>query len=135
MKSAESSPCSALRRWRWLLLPLCLAVVAFLFVVNPTDYAWTPKCTFRQLTGFDCPGCGFQRAAHAMLHGRWAEAWAYNRFLIYALPFLACIMAAEWWPSQRVRERLRRIFEGRVALVAYLVLYVAWGVWRNVAGI
>ena len=109
-------------------------VLAALYFIRPTDYEWVPKCMFRQLTGFDCPGCGLQRAAHAALHGQWAEAWAYNRFLIYSLPYLLCVMVAEWFSWGRVQQWMRRVFEGREALWIYLVLYVTWGVARNVMG-
>ena len=118
-----------------LLLLGCIAAVALLYTFNPTDWALAPKCLFKVLTGFSCPGCGFQRAAHAALHGHWAEAWAYNRFLIYSLPYLLCVMLAEWCTRGRLRERLRRIFEGREACWTYVLLFVVWGVVRNVYGI
>lgn len=122
------------KHFRWLLLLVVAGVLAALYFIRPTDYEWVPKCMFRQLTGFDCPGCGLQRAAHAALHGQWAEAWAYNRFLIYSLPYLLCVMVAEWFSWGRVQQWMRRVFEGRKALWIYLVLYVTWGVARNVMG-
>ena len=118
-----------------LLLLVCITAIALLYTFNPTEWALAPKCMFKMLTGLSCPSCGFQRAAHAALHGHWAEAWAYNRFLIYSLPYLLCVMFTEWCARGRLRERLRHIFEGREACWTYVVLFVVWGVVRNVYGI
>lgn len=118
-----------------LFAAVCATVLAMLYFVNPVGTQWAPKCGFRQLTGLSCPGCGIQRAAHAFLHGHIAEAWAYNRFLIYSLPYLLCLMFTEWVARGAQRERLRAVFESRWACGLYIVLFVVWGVVRNVLGI
>ena len=118
---------------RLIFIAVALAAAAALFLLNPTDHAFIPKCPFKLVTGFDCPGCGFQRAVHALLHGRIAEAWAYNRFLVYSVPYLVCVMLTEWvWKGKR-KERWQRIFEGRVAIGLYIALFFAWGIFRNIA--
>jgi hypothetical protein len=33
-----------------------------------------PKCPFKMITGFSCPGCGIQRALYAIMHGNIKEA-------------------------------------------------------------
>lgn len=45
-----------------------------------------PRCMFKLITGYDCPGCGSQRALHAVLNGRFAEAWTANPFVFFAAP-------------------------------------------------
>lgn len=120
---------------RPLLLFLAAALAAvLLYTFNPTEWALAPKCMFKVLTGLSCPGCGFQRAAHAALHGHWAEAWAYNRFLIYSLPYLLGVAAAEWFTWGWVQQRLRSVLESPRALLLYVALYVIWGIVRNVLG-
>ncbi len=34
-----------------------------------------PRCLFKLITGYECPGCGSQRAFHSLLHGDIAAAW------------------------------------------------------------
>lgn len=118
------------KRSFWLVVALCAALL--LYWVNPIGTLLMPRCPFKVLTGFDCPGCGFLRATHAALHGRLAEAWAYNRFLIYSIPYLLSIMLTEWVLKGERQERWRRVVEGSTAIRLYVVLFVVWGVVRNI---
>ena len=81
------------------------------------------------------PGCGFQRALHAALHGHWAEAINYNLFLIYSLPYLLCLALTEWVMWGKWQMQCRRIFESQKAGMLYLVLFITWGIVRNILGI
>lgn len=126
------------KRWfasRWLWLGLAVAALAVLFTLNPTDYVWMPKCPFKLLTGWQCPGCGFQRAVHALLHGHPVEAWRYNRFLILAVPWLIVVAFTEYVLKGERQARWRRIFEGPWPIGLYAVAFVIWGVARNILGI
>lgn len=49
---------------------------------------WGIQCTFHRLTGYLCPGCGGQRAIHALLHGNIIEAFHDNVLIILILPLL-----------------------------------------------
>ena len=91
-----------------------------------------PKCTFKLITGYDCPGCGAQRAIHALLHGRLSEALSYNYFMVYSVPYLMAVLYTEYAVKGKRQWRLRRIFEGKTAITLYIVLFVAWGIVRNV---
>lgn len=123
------------RRLRLAAIVLSLLVgLGVLYVLNPTEYTFMPQCPFRLLTGLSCPGCGIQRAVHALLHGRVAEAWSYNPFMVYSVPYALAVALTEWvWRGGR-QARWRRVFEGRVAVWLYLASFCVWGVVRNVLG-
>lgn len=129
------SPLTRLRLWRLAAALAVVGAVAWLFVVNPTGGGWAPQCPFRLVTGLSCPGCGFQRAMHAALHGRWAEAAGYNLFLTLALPYLALVFTAEYLMRGQRRDRFLRVIAGPPALAVYVALFIAWGIVRNVLGI
>ena len=84
-------------RRRRLIAKLCAAVAfagagaAVLFYIDPMSATFFPKCFFKTLTGWHCPGCGTGRAAHALLHADFACAFRMNPLLIVALPFLAAL--------------------------------------------
>ena len=52
--------------------------LVFYYVFNPESNRFLLKCPFKFATGFDCPGCGSQRALHALLHGEFIQAFSYN---------------------------------------------------------
>jgi hypothetical protein len=70
-----------------VLLAFASAVLLFLF--NPAESAFYPRCFFKMFTGLDCPGCGGLRAAHRLLHGDIGTAFALNPLLVGLLPFAA----------------------------------------------
>ena len=49
-----------------------------LFFLDPTKYAFFPKCAFYVMTGYSCPGCGSSRALYALTHGNVFEAFRLN---------------------------------------------------------
>ena len=67
------------------------ATVVILVVLALTDPAsgTLPRCPVHQLTGLWCPGCGSQRALHALLHGHVGAAIGLNVLMMCALPLLA----------------------------------------------
>src|SRR6185503_20478075 len=62
----------------------------FLFFFNPALPAnqFFPKCPFRLLTGWQCPGCGSTRAFYHLLHLHPLEAFKLNPLMILTLPFI-----------------------------------------------
>ena len=58
-------------------------------LLDPARHAIFPKCPFLMLTGgLRCPGCGSQRALHALLHLEFKEAFLYNPMVVISIPFL-----------------------------------------------
>lgn len=66
-------------------------LLAVLFVFDPATAGFYPPCLFRTFLGMQCPGCGSLRAAHQLLHGNLAAAWALNKPLLIALPLAAAL--------------------------------------------
>jgi len=66
------------------------AVAIFLFFFNPASPAnqWFPKCPFRLLTGWQCPGCGSTRALYQLLHLHPLAAFKLNPLMVLTLPFI-----------------------------------------------
>lgn len=120
---------------RTLVVLVVLVAEVVFFVMDPGRFPFAPRCVFHLLTGWDCPACGVQRAAHAFLHGRWAEAVRYNLFLVVSLPYLVLLVAERWFVRGPWRRRLHRVLYDRRLILAYFWMVVAWWVVRNVLGI
>lgn len=100
-----------------------------LYRVDPAQHALTLPCAFRTVTGLACPGCGFTRAAHALLHGEIARAFSLNPWSFVSAPLLAAFFAA---PSVAPPSRSHRT---RVVLAwTGAALTLAFWIWRNTQG-
>lgn len=115
-----------------LILLLLVGGVIIYTLFDPTQYVWMPKCPFRLLTGWNCPACGLQRAAHALLHGKFAEALSYNYFFVISIPYLIVLMLAEVLKRTSRGEAFIRAAEHPILARIYIILFFVWGVARNI---
>ena len=90
-------------------------------------------CPLHWLTGLNCPFCGGQRMAWAILQGEWVEAFHYNPFLFCLLPIIILFLLA-YLPASPLRARLKFLLSDR-ALLFYLIIMLLWGIIRNIYGI
>lgn len=116
-----------------------LAIIAILtlgglvlYYINPVQYWFMPKCPFKLITGLSCPGCGIQRAIHALFHGRVEEAISYNYFLVYSGPYAVSFVILWLLPNNKNREKLRKIIENKYVVDFYILSFMIWFFVRNV---
>jgi len=57
---------------------LALLVAGLVAFALMPELPHVPLCFYHAMTGHDCPGCGTTRAVFAILHGRFANAAAFN---------------------------------------------------------
>lgn len=116
------------RLWVWLVLAGVMALVAVYAVVDPTA-PFMPRCVFRTLTGWECPGCGSQRFLHALLDGHPLQAVRYNYFLPLGFAMIGVVC---WLEATRTRhpDRYRRWMRPR-NLYLVLAIICLWWLLRN----
>ena len=100
-------------RWGGLAQPAALLGItaglsAYVYAVDPNEYAVFPACPLHAATGLDCPVCGSTRAMHALFHGDLGGALSHNVLLIVLLPVLAYLFVA--WTAGRVGYTLPRLW-------------------------
>ena len=105
--------------------------IAFLFVHDPMTAGFSYKCPVKYLTGYDCPGCGGQRAVHALLHLRIKEAIAYNPFLVIVTIYLLAVIIIQFLKGPRI-EKIRHFILGQTMAWIYLSLMFIWTILRNI---
>lgn len=116
----------------WGMTALSISALIVLYFVDPMYCKWAPKCFFHQLTGWQCPGCGISRATHALLHGHFAEALAYNYFFVISVPYLLSVCVVSAMTKSALGKRLRLFVTGPVIAWSYVVLFCLWWVVRNI---
>lgn len=118
-----------------LLLSLILIAGLALYVFNPANYWFWPKCPIKLLTGLNCPACGIQRFIHALVNGHFTAAIAYNYYLVYALPYAVALAGIYLLPDSVAKDRLTGIFQSKTAIWLYVVSFCLWFVIRNILNI
>jgi len=107
------------------------ALIVIYCLFNPLKAGFFPRCPFNVLTGLYCPGCGSQRAFHALLHGRVLQAAGYNLLAVLLLPFVL-YSAIAFAGNHLWRLGLRQdVFYKPWFAKAVLGLVVAFWVLRN----
>jgi uncharacterized protein DUF2752 len=122
-------------RQRMIALAIWTGLAAsaiFLFFFNPASPSnqWFPKCPFRLITGWQCPGCGSTRACYQLLHLHPIAAFKLNPLMVLTLPFIVYGFLG-FTRSAITGKPQRRLFIPSFYLWAWLVLLVFFWVFRN----
>ena len=122
---------------RKVAVGLALAIVACVALArfDPLGSHWPFHCPFKLLTGLQCPGCGSQRALHALLAGRVGEAVGYNLFLVFAVPYLLLLIMGHLLPEGQTKTVALRWLEHRCAVGFYIVSFSVWKEERKIPNI
>lgn len=84
---------------------IALLILYFLpeshFSSNLNEYSY---CLHKQLTGIDCPGCGFTRATWYFLHLEFKNAIKLNWGVVFLYPILLAEIAFQIIPVEWVRK-------------------------------
>ncbi len=114
----------------WILGLLLLAVALYYFFLNPyqqTDFFMS--CPFYKITGYQCPGCGSQRAFHELLHFHFFEAFKQNALFVLGIPYVLLIFYANF--NKEKHQKLRQVLVGKKTLLILLIVAILFGVLRN----
>lgn len=110
-----------------ILLVLTVGIALTVYTLyDPAGHSFFPKCMFKAATGLDCPGCGSQRAFHALLHGEVRAALGYNPLAVAAIPLIGVLLIPD-----RCMPRLQRFKRSPWLSGSILVIVVAWWILRN----
>lgn len=72
---------------KMVLIVVVLGLLVLFYVKDPAS-SWYLVCPFKAITGYDCPGCGGQRALHQLLHLNFKNAFLLNPLLVISSPLV-----------------------------------------------
>lgn len=110
---------------------ILVALGVFYYFVNPAVQQFPVKCSWRLLTGTSCPACGTQRAINALAHGHVLQALGYNYFFVLSIPYALIAVLVSWYNRGHRLDGLKRLAFHPVTLKAYVILFFAWWIMRN----
>lgn len=115
-----------------VVVGLLLVAALFLFYrFDPETQPLFPKCPFLLVTGYQCPGCGSQRALHSLLHADIVGALKQNAFMVLAIPYIFLGIYLQYLGGRVRHPGFERIFYGRWSAVALLAIIIAYWILRN----
>ena len=130
----DPDPVAAPRRRRIWIAVFTVGAAAFLtifFVFDPTQHNFFPRCWLHKSTGFHCPGCGGQRALHALINGDVPRAFGHNFFIMAALPFFGWRFGRKlWWRIKKVPPQLTQP-QKPIMTLTVVVAVIVFGIIRN----
>ena len=100
---------------------------------NPEESLFFPKCPVYLLTGYQCPGCGSQRAFFHLFHGNLLTAFRYNPLILALVPYIMTGIYLEYVANianPRIAH-LRNVLFGKWAIVVLSVIIVLFTILRN----
>ncbi|MDR0825453.1 MAG: DUF2752 domain-containing protein [Prevotella sp.] len=117
-------------------IPIAIGLLLLLaggiyFVFSPEESALFPQCPFHTLTGWDCPGCGSQRAIHHLLHLRIKDAFLCNPLLMMAIPYAVAGIYLEYLGGKKRFPKARKALFGKTAIIVILILIILFWIGRN----
>lgn len=116
-----------------IILAATAALTAAIVIYAVFDPAanFFPRCPVKMATGLDCPGCGTQRALHALLHGDFVGALRFNALLPFSFALLAVLATASIM-RLKGRPRLFNAIHTPRFIYALLTLITLWVIARNI---
>ncbi len=118
------------------MLTVVSAGVLFYSSDSPQVTRFYPPCPVHALTGYDCPGCGTQRAVHQLLNGNIASAWHCNPLTLIAIPYATLGLLVQYQGNRhpsKLLQWLRKYLYGLWAALGWFVVVVAFTIVRNMA--
>ena len=111
---------------------IAAAVIYGMF--DPADHALFPKRPFLMLTGgLRCPGCGSQRAIHALLHLQFKDAFMFNPLVVISIPFLVLLVTASILKDSH--PQFYNKMNSSLISKLLLVIFILWWIVRNIVGL
>lgn len=120
--------------YRTVLVSGIIAVILLFYLIfDPMTSQIMPKCLFHRLTGLQCMGCGSQRMLHALLNGKFVEAFHANALFFCASPILVFLA---WLEIKRLRypKLYAAVFNSMMIYITGAIL-AGWLLVRNLIGI
>lgn len=105
---------------------IVLALITVLYLFDPADSHFYPRCYFHAITGLECPGCGSLRALHALLHGQLRNALRLNPLLFAGGLFVLFALAHD-----KLKKDKPSLLSRPVVLWCVVVGIVLFWVTRN----
>jgi len=119
---------------KWSVIFITIITLLIIYkIYNPIQNIYFPKCPFKGLTGYKCPGCGSQRAIHYLLNFEIKYAFGENMLLVLSIPYLIMGFIFDLIKNPNDEGlKWRKILFGVKAIYIILTIIVSFWILRNI---
>lgn len=111
----------------------CIVILGVLYLLyNVESERFLLPCIFQKLTGYQCPGCGTQRAIQSLLHLEFRQSIFYNPILFVAIPFIIILFYLEQLNGKKRFPQLYRKISGKYSIIGVSVVIMVYWILRNI---
>ena len=115
---------------KWIFVVIILVLTGYYFFLNPYEQEYFfISCPFYKITGYQCSGCGSQRAFHEILHLNIEEAFHQNALVLIAIPYFSLIFFTSFF--QKKFAKLRQFLIGKKTILILFIFIILFGIFRN----
>ena len=115
---------------KWIFVVIILLITGYYFFLNPYEQEYFfISCPFYKITGYQCSGCGSQRAFHEILHLNFREAFRQNALVFIAIPYFSLIFITSFF--QEKFAKLRQLLIGKKTILILFFIIILFGIFRN----
>jgi len=113
------------------VLAIFLALIIIYYLYDPSISGWFPQCPLKELTGYECAGCGVQRSFHSILHLRFIEAFKYNALFVLSILYVLLLIILKYSESLRSNKMLQNIFFSKKSLFFLIIIVFLFSLLKN----
>jgi len=115
------------------LLVFAFGVVFFIYSsYDPSQSNFFIPCPIKYTTGYECPGCGSQRAIHELLNFNFYSAFRLNPFMILSLPLIIYGLGITIWNWIFKTHYRIRLFYSNLFIYLYFGAAILYWILRNI---
>ena len=115
---------------KWIFVVVILVIAGYYYILNPYEQKdFFISCPFYKITGFQCSGCGSQRAFHEILHLNFKEAFHQNALVLLGIPYFSLIFFTSFFQGKFAK--LRQVLIGKKTTLILFFIVILFGIFRN----
>lgn len=108
-----------------------LISVSIYFFFDPSKNSYFLKCPLKEMTGYECAGCGVQRAFHSFLHFRVLEAFKFNPLFVIAIPIIVFLLLNKCFNPNYEKTIFSKLFFRKSFFIVLLIIVLLFSLFRN----
>lgn len=125
-----------IQKHKLLKLALTIFILGSIFFVfsyfNPAQHSFFYTCPIKNITGYQCSGCGSQRAIHHLLHLNFLEAFKLNPLFVVSLPFIVLGVGVKFWNFVFETQYRIKLFYNNNFIIGSILIVILYSILRNV---